>query len=100
MKYSVMLTVLLSLSASLAHADAIDPVAGKKLYEQSCAACHANLFGGDGSKIFTRPDHKVRSFAQLQGRVSGCSMKNNTGWFPSDEANVVAWLNQTYYRFK
>ena len=77
-----------------------NPQAGQALYEKNCMACHAAKFGGDGSAIFTRPNHKVQNMAQLQAQVTACSVHNNTGWFPSDEANVAAWLNQQYYRFK
>ncbi len=96
---SILLLTLLSASVAQA-ADAVDAAAAMKLYDKSCMACHAAKFGGDGSSVFTRPDHKVHDLKQLQARVTGCSMKTNAGWFPSDEATVAAWLNQAYYKFK
>lgn len=77
-----------------------NPQAGQALYQKNCMSCHAAKFGGDGSQIFTRAGRKVQNMAQLQAQVTACSVHNNTGWFPSDEANVAAWLNQQYYRFK
>lgn len=73
---------------------------GKQLFEKSCMSCHAAMFHGDATRIFTRPDHKVHNLAQLSARVEGCSANNNTGWFPDDEADVVAYLNQKFYKFK
>ena len=99
MMRSILLLTLLSASVAQA-ADAVDAGAARKLYDKSCMACHAAKFGGDGSSVFTRPDHKVHDLKQLQARVTGCSMKTNAGWFPSDEATVATWLNQTYYKFK
>ncbi len=78
----------------------VNPQNGEALYEKNCMACHAAKFGGDGSQIFTRSSRKVQNMTQLQARVTACSVNNNTGWFPSDEASVVNWLNQQYYKFK
>lgn len=100
MKRMIALLALLSVAGAVQAADAVDAAAAQKLYDKSCMACHAAKFGGDGSTIFTRPDHKVHDMKQLQARVTGCSMKTNAGWFPSDEASVAAWLNQSYYKFK
>ena len=77
-----------------------DPKAGRTLHDQSCTTCHVKMFGGDGSKIYTRADRKTKTAAQLAGRVAGCNANTGAGWFPDDEANVAAWLNQQYYHFK
>ncbi len=78
----------------------VDPAAGKVLLEKSCMACHAAKFNGDATRVFTRPDRKVKSYPQLLARVQACSLHTNTGWFPEDEANVAAYLNQKFYKFK
>ncbi len=77
-----------------------DLQAGKALLEKSCMACHAAKFNGDPTRIYTRADRKVKNLQQLAARVSACSENNNTGWFPEDEANVTAYLNEKYYKFK
>ena len=77
-----------------------DPKIGKKLVDQSCIACHAAKFGGDGSKIYTRPNHKVKTPEQLRAQVSACSTQLDKSWFPEEEAHVAAYLNQSYYHFK
>src|SRR5512135_97431 len=46
-----------------------NPSHGKQLYDENCAACHARMFGGDGSTIFTRPGHKITSAAALAQQI-------------------------------
>lgn len=77
-----------------------DPKIGKALVDKSCQTCHASMFGGDASKIYTRPDHKVKTPQQLAARVSTCNTNTGAGWFPQEEADVAAYLNQQYYKFK
>ena len=94
---------LILLAATLAGgaAWAGDPAVGEKLATaKNCAACHQRLVGGDGSKLYTRADRKVKTLAQLASQVHFCSTQFKTGWFPEDEEHVVAWLNHRYYHFK
>jgi mono/diheme cytochrome c family protein len=77
-----------------------DLQAGKALHDKDCVGCHAKMFGGDGSKIYTRADHKVKNKQQLAARISACNANVGAGWFPEDEAHVAAYLNQQYYKFK
>ena len=77
-----------------------DPRTGKALHDKACVSCHVNMFGGDGSKIYTRADRKTKTAQQLAARVAGCNANTGAGWFPEDEAHVGAWLNHQYYKFK
>lgn len=77
-----------------------DPKAGKVLHDKACVSCHADMFGGDGSRIYTRSDRKTGSAQQLAARVAGCNANTGAGWFPEDEAHVAAYLNQHYYKFE
>ena len=77
-----------------------DPKIGKTLHNKACISCHINMFGGDGSKIYTRPDRKSNTPQQLAARIAGCNANTGAGWFPGDEAHVAAYLNQHYYKFK
>ena len=70
-----------------------DPKAGKALHDKSCVACH-------DSKMYTRAEHKVKTPAQLAGRVSGCNANTGAGWFPEEELHVSSYLNQQFYKFK
>lgn len=100
-KISLALLLLLGFTAAQAAPFAKgDPKAGKVLADKSCNACHNSLMGGDGSKIYTRADRKVKSASQLEGRIRACNANTGTGWFPEEEEHVAAYLNATYYHFK
>ncbi len=72
---------------------------GKKLFEQNqCNRCHVQMVGGDGSEIFTRPDHKVRNAAQLIKQINFCSGNIGAHLSAQDEQNLGAYLNQRYYK--
>lgn len=77
-----------------------DPKIGKNLEQKSCMACHISMFGGDGSKVYTRPNRIVKTPQQLLARIGVCSANTNAGLFPEDEEHVAAFLNQQYYKFK
>lgn len=89
---------LLVLAASTAAAG--DAKIGKTLHEKHCAACHVKLFGGDGSKIYTRSPRLIDNKTALAQRVAMCASQTSAKWFPEDEDNVVAYLNQQFYKFK
>ncbi|GAB1234889.1 c-type cytochrome [Ferrigenium sp. UT5] len=74
---------------------------GKRLFAQyECSSCHEGKMGGDGSAIFTRPDHKVRSAADLIPQIKFCSGMVGAHLTPQEEQDLAAHLNQTYYHFK
>ncbi len=90
-------------AAIAAHADPFAkgvPGKGEALAEKSCVACHRSMFGGDGSKIYTRPDRKVRTPEQLLSRIRTCNTNAGANWYPEEEMHVAAYLNLRYYHFK
>ncbi len=94
-------TLLLALGCSAAsstHA-AGDAKLGQAMHDKQCVNCHVRQVGGDGSRVYTRPDRKIASLSALRQRVAFCSNQTNAGWFPEDEEHVTAWLNQQYYKF-
>ncbi len=86
--------------AATAAAAAGDPKAGKALHDKQCVSCHVKMFGGDGSKIYTRTPRLINDRAALGQRVAMCSAQTGAKWFPEDEENVTAYLAQQFYRFK
>jgi mono/diheme cytochrome c family protein len=101
MRYLLLLSALFGFS--LAHAvpfEKGDATKGKALVDKQCVACHVSLFKGDGSGVYTRADHKVKNPNQLAARIAGCNANTGAGWFPEDELNAAAYLNNTYYKFK
>ena len=76
-----------------------DAGAGRTLAQKDCVGCHARKFDGDATRIYTRPDRKVRSPEQLLAQVQLCNSELNLQYFPDDEANVAAYLDREHYRF-
>lgn len=77
-----------------------DSAAGGKLAGKSCESCHVSLFGGDGSKVYTRDNRIVKNTKQLLARVAACNTNSGAGLFPEEELHVAAYLNEKYYKFK
>lgn len=74
---------------------------GKNIDQQKCYACHAKKTGfGNGDMIYTRSDSKVKSIANLNRMVSLCNTELRLDLFPEDETDVVAYLNQQFYKLK
>jgi hypothetical protein len=95
--------VLLALGADAGADPAIhgDATRGEKSFnDRNCNACHMRKFGGTGEEMFTRADRKVKTLPMLAAQVAACNTNLNAGWFPEDEENVVAYLNQKYYHLK
>lgn len=101
MKRGILLIACLPIAAIAAdpysHAD---PKRGKTLHDGVCIACHARMYGGDGSTMYTREGRVVTDKNELLQRVAACSARVDAHWLPEDEINVAAYLNQRYYKFK
>lgn len=78
-----------------------DAKAGHKLFDKyQCNSCHMAKMGGDGSSIFTRPDHKVTSPEKMISQIKMCSGNVGANLSAQEEQHLAAYLNQTYYKFK
>lgn len=105
---SIMKTVLgigvASLVSQQAFALAIllgDPENGEKVLNEKCTACHVNMFGSDGSTIYTRDDHKVLTVEGLMQRVEICNTNTQNGELSADVLDdITAHLNETYYKYE
>ena len=74
---------------------------GKAIDQAKCYACHAKKTGfSNGDMIYTRSDRKVKDFARLKTMVAMCNTELRLDMFPEDEADVVAYLNKQFYKFK
>jgi len=99
--WTMLLCALLPLTAGAAEGVlSADAKLGKPLHEKSCVACHAEKFGGDASKIYTRADRLIKDKGGLVQRVAACNANFKLGLSPRDEAHVAAYLNEQYYKFK
>ena len=98
MRYALALPLL---AAAFAAHGAGDAAEGRKLVaEKRCEACHGNKTMGDAKAIYLRKDRKVTSLAKLKAQVAACNSELNLQLFPDDEEHVVAFLNDTYYKFR
>jgi len=97
---AILMLLLLNPLANAAPFDKGNAAVGKTLHEKQCAGCHIGRFGGDGSKIYTRADHRVKSASSLAQQITTCNTNLGNNLFPEDEANLGAYLNKTYYKFK
>lgn len=101
-KLSVLVLVALFVSGA-AHANPFpkaNPQTGKKILgEAKCGACHNSLMGGDGDKIYTRPERKVKDAQALLKMVRFCVTQTGTQVFPEDMEHLAAYLNQQFYKF-
>jgi mono/diheme cytochrome c family protein len=74
---------------------------GKQIDQTKCYACHAKKTGfGNGDMIYTRSDSKVNSLVKLKTMVERCNTELRLDLFPEDEADVTAYLNKQFYKFK
>lgn len=80
--------------------DLADSERGKRLVQRHCTSCHVSGQGGDGSGIYTRPDHNIRSLPALQAQISRCNEGSGGRLSREDERDIGAYLNRTYYKFK
>ncbi len=75
------------------NAAAGDPAHGKQLLEEHCTQCH-------DSSVYTRKDRFITSKEALSKQVHRCAINSGAQWFDEDVADVVNYLNATYYKFK
>lgn len=104
MKKKLLLTLILlgiHTQSQAAPFDKADAAAGKKLFDQhKCNSCHASMLGGDGSTMFTKANHKIKTPDSLKTQVQTCSTNLGLMMFEDDVENVSAYLNNNYYKFK
>lgn len=73
---------------------------GEKLFAQyNCNQCHNKIMGGDGNKIFTRPNRIRNTPAGLIQQIGICSGNVNAHFTKQETQDLAAYLN-TFYKFK
>lgn len=92
-KYLSLIPLLAANLLLLPAAWAADIENGKALHEANCTKCH-------DSGVYTRNDRKVDSLSALERQVKRCELSLGLTWFDEQVADVVQYLNATYYNFK
>jgi nucleoside-specific outer membrane channel protein Tsx len=82
--------LMLALSSSAAWADI---ETGKKLHDKQCMECH-------DTSVYTRSNRFVTSREALMKQVNRCELNVGAQWFKEDIADVVQYLDETFYKFK
>lgn len=78
-----------------------DIEAGKALHqEHKCSACHQERCGLNEKDYYTRPNRKVTTQEKLIAQIAYCSSQLQLSFFPEDELNLAAYLNNAYYKLK
>jgi mono/diheme cytochrome c family protein len=80
------------LAATSLAANAQDLERGKLLYETNCIACHESM-------VHIRSDRRALSRTQLQAQVVRWAGVARPEWSAEEIADVVHYLNATYYKF-
>lgn len=88
---TIIVAITLAFSGSVfAEGDAAN---GEKLFAASeCLSCH-------GTEVFSSEDRKVTNLKALDAQVRLCDSNLNTNWFDTEIHDVVAYLNEQYYKF-
>lgn len=93
---SLLATIILSTTVP---AFAEDKINGQTLHQAKCVQCHADKSGlGNADMIYLRSDRKVKDLIKLKSMVSRCNTELRLDLFPEDEADLVAHLNETFYK--
>ena len=82
------------------YAGAADVSRGKQLHHENCIRCHAAMQGGDGTGIYTRENRRIDSLEALHKQVNRCKNSLDVGWPEEDVEDVVAYLNERFYKFE
>ncbi len=89
--------------AQQAHALAIllgDADNGGVVLEEKCTGCHINMFGEDGSSVYTREDRMVKTVEGLMQMVEACNVRTQNGELSEEILDdLTAHLNETFYRY-
>ena len=68
-------------------------------YKQHCTSCHERMTGGDGTLLYQRKDRTVKNYTDLIKRVHFCQRSIGLDWDQAQGAEVVNYLNESFYRF-
>ena len=69
-----------------------DAANGKRLHAGGCLACH-------DSRVYTRPDRKLKTVEGLMGQVRMCNQQLNTNLSREQLNDIVKYLNESFYKF-
>ena len=69
-----------------------DAAHGKQLHDSRCLGCH-------DSRVYTRPDRKLKTVEGLMGQVRMCNQQLNTNLSREQLNDIVKYLDNAFYKF-
>ncbi|VAW76731.1 hypothetical protein MNBD_GAMMA15-171 [hydrothermal vent metagenome] len=90
MRFILSAGLLFILSSTSVFADTDN---GKKLHDATCMKCH-------GNEVYSRDGRFIKDREALNKQVSRCQLNAGAQWFDEDVADVVQYLDETFYKFK
>lgn len=66
---------------------------GKKLHAANCTGCH-------DAAVYTRKNRRVNSIGGLVAQVQACNRQLKKGLSHDQMNDLIAYLNETYYKFE
>jgi mono/diheme cytochrome c family protein len=85
--------VLFAVTMMVSMGACADVQRGKQLHDEQCIKCHDD-------SVYTRKEHFVTSKKALVTQVNRCAMNAGAQWSEEDIADVVDYLNTSYYKFE
>lgn len=97
---TILLTIITPIFAIVPGSAVADMARGEQLHTTHCAACHASMFGNNGSDIYTRSDRRISNLLGLKKQVRFCEQNLGLTWFDDQIQDVTDYLNATFYKFE
>ncbi|MDD9886947.1 MAG: cytochrome c [Gammaproteobacteria bacterium] len=89
----------IALLALSAHTGAGEHRGAPAHYRAACVECHAQMVGGNGGLLYTRPDRLARSRAELRDRIAYCQRQLELRWSGEQIRETADYLNERFYHY-
>lgn len=94
MKYTAIGALLTLFALSTTATAESNITKGENLFNKAnCQSCHS-------PEVFTQADRKVKNIAELESKVRFCDSQLSANWFDDEITDVVAYLNNAFYKFE
>ncbi|MGA7799465.1 MAG: cytochrome c [Gammaproteobacteria bacterium] len=70
-----------------------DPSAGEALVKAHCMRCH-------GTEVYGKNPLHIANLDALRHQLDNCTHASGVKWSKQQMADVIAYLNKTFYHFK
>jgi len=76
-----------------------DAANGKKVHDNNCLNCHAQIDDQDPDMLYLDEDRRISDIGSLMNQVSSCNSYQETGLSEDEIDDVVKYLNESFYEF-